>query len=170
MKSKKATYGLLTALLMVWGVIMYNVFFKNNLKEIDIVMNEITPFDTTGMNTLDTFSLLKGYSDPFLHNSGVFIKNNSNSGQSLKPSSVIPKNQLLKVPIVEKKVSAKHIKYFGVIKNQDQGKMVGVLYVNNNEYLIQENMLIEGVLINSINEKELQVEYQNQTFTIFLEE
>jgi len=170
-KNKNSTYLLIFVFIAIWGIIGFRFF--NTLDKKDLTENII---DTTDFNIMevnnkkDSFQLIKNYNDPFL-------KKNTKSKPIIKPINISSNNTPLTIqkPIVPKiqkpilEVSVNHIKYYGLIKNQDKGKKVGVLYIDNNEHLITENIVVGGVEVKTISENEIQINFQEKMFTIEIE-
>ena len=81
MKNKKVTYILIPAVALVWGLIIYKVFYYVKA-EPDFSSNvQIMPVKAKKIEFADTFSLINDYPDPFLDTRyGGYLSENS-SGQ-----------------------------------------------------------------------------------------
>lgn len=138
-KNKKLTYLLICAVAVVWGVVLYRVFFKGGeddykLKEQPIV-DKHELYDQYVLHR-DTFKLALNYRDPFLglpeappKVTDVGSTNNTN---------FIP-------PPVKPAIDWSAIKYSGYIINPVTKKIITILVVRGKEQMVSDGELFEGV-------------------------
>lgn len=170
MKSKKTTYFLIAALILVWAVIANKAFFKKDTSDkLDFVFSkqELTPKEKSAM---DTFSLKLNYQDPFDLSIVTKKKSYANPQVSTVVKSKTKVPPVKPKPVIKQKVMANSIKYYGVIKNQNQANLVGVLYKDNMELLVFEGFKEEGIEVLRLTEKEIELVYQEQVFILKFEE
>jgi len=133
-KNKKLTYFLICAVAVVWGVILYRVFFNNAEEEYTLKSAVTTtkhePYDQYLLKE-DTFKLVLNYKDPFL--GGLVPETAPKSDISaIKPvnfGSPAPP-----MPMVDWSV----IKYSGYIINPVTKKTVCIITVNGIERMLAE--------------------------------
>lgn len=139
-KNKKLTYFLICAVALVWGVILYRVFF-NNAEEDYVPKSGIAdvkhePYDQYVLKE-DTFKLALNYKDPFL--GGIVAASEPNlSGPVVKQVNFVP--PMPARPTVDWSV----IKYSGYIINPLTKKMVSIIVVNGRERMLAEGEHFEG--------------------------
>lgn len=139
-KNKKLTYFLICAVALVWGVILYRLFFKN--AEDDYVLKSASagirrePYDQYVLKE-DTFKLALNYKDPFL--GGIAPASQPDlSGQVVKQVNFVPPAPVK--PTVDWSV----IKYSGYIINPVTKKVVSIIVVNGKERMLAEGEHFEG--------------------------
>ena len=115
---------------------------------------------------IDTFSISTKYKkDPF----GIkhYKKHKTtNKKTEIKHKKPVKKKKTIakKTPI--KPISIKHIKYYGIIKNSNTSKTVGILYINNKEVLVSNGSEIKDGKVISIYENKINIMYKNKMFEI----
>jgi len=141
-KNKQTTYLLICAVLLVWGIIVYRVFFNQVEEErAGIIASGKTnpePYDKY-LVTNDTFQLALDYRDPFLGKAVNVVSTEKNS----MPNQVFPA-----IPTPKPIASALHwetIRYSGYITNPVTKKMVAILTVNGIERMTAEGESFQGV-------------------------
>lgn len=129
MKNKTLTY----ALLIVVGVIWYNVFFrvKDNIFGENAVSEESSqPINRNiPLISKDTFELKVNYSDPF----GAANANWS----KLKPVNIeggTPKNRVVRE---KPKMTWPKIKYFGLVKKTSSSSPLGILNIDGYQFTLR---------------------------------
>jgi len=139
-KNKAVTYLLICAVALVWGIIVYRVFFVDPSDDTDgrflspKVVHE--PFDQyTPKN--DTFKLALNYRDPFVGKAKpVVVEEKVSAGPIAPPLPYKPPAPPL---------NWSSIKYSGYITNPKTKKLVAILTVNNKERMLGEGESLEGV-------------------------
>lgn len=139
-KNKGVTYLLIVAVALVWGIIIYRIFFMDPVEEDSGQFIKSTtkhePFDQYLVKK-DTFTLALNYRDPFLSNvnAPVEIPKTSLATQALQ----IPVKPFVPPPNWEM------IRYSGYITNPVTKKLVSILTVNGKEQMVAEGESLEGV-------------------------
>ena len=139
-KNKKFTYFLICAVAVVWGVILYRVFFKN--AEEDYVLKSASadvrhePYDQYVLKE-DTFKLALNYKDPFLGGIEPAAEPDL-SGPLVKQVNFGPP------PPVQPTVDWNGIKYSGYIVNPVTKKVVSIIVVIGRERMLAEGERFEG--------------------------
>lgn len=161
MKNKTITYVLLLFVLIIWGTIVYKVFFYSEPTE------EIYNIDNVNANkTLtdipDTFSLSLNYVDPFLkesRQSSYSKKENNTVGTSKKKSNNHPSSTNRNVTTNPSTgIVWPKIKYEGMIKNNTN--VTAIVSINGSSYFLKNGEKAQDILIQSITNDSIAVSYQ----------
>lgn len=167
MKNKTITYVLLLLVLIIWGTIVYKVFFYSEPTE---ELYNIDNLNTTKTITdiPDTFSLSLNYVDPFLKESrqSTYIKKENNiiskskEKKNYHPSSTNRNTESNhSIGIVWPK-----IKYEGMIKNNTN--VTAIVSINGSSYFLKNGEIVHDILIQSITNDSIIVSYQKNIKTI----
>lgn len=141
-KNKKLTWFLICAVALVWGVILYRLFFNN--AEEDYVLKSPSvaakhePYDQYVLKE-DTFKLALNYKDPFL--GGI----TSESAESKIVDPVLKQVNFVPPAPPKPTVDWSIIKYSGYIINPVTKKMVAIVMVNGKERMLAEGEHFEGM-------------------------
>ncbi len=153
MKGNGLKYGLIAAVLVVWGLIVYKLFFKTTSPAtVDPV---ITYEETEAATHLpDTLILVANYRDPFL-------------GKAPKKKTVTQpvngsanrKNNTKKQVVAKQETPWPKIKYGGMVKNQNSEKVVALVQINGTDRLMTEGEVYAKVLVKTIGKDEVVVKF-----------
>jgi len=150
LNKKKKTYLLITAVLIVWGLIAVKInsaLQSKELLEVETVQNQtfvpITPIE------MDSFSIQKIDRDPFL---GTFSKPPKKIKRPLRPPP--------------KPMSLKQITYAGIVQKTHSKTPVFVVNINNRQYIIKKGQTVDSVTLVRGNSSEIVVRYNRQLQTI----
>lgn len=147
--------------LLVWGVVfsqLFSYFYSDpilSVQKADQVINidEIKE---------DTFSIVASYRDPFLGRKRKSYRNNipqdsgqqtANRGTGVKKSIPAEKPWPL-------------ISYNGMIKNNNSDRKVGIVKIDEKEYLVKSGDVIGAVSFLAIEKQSIKVRFQKETKTI----
>lgn len=139
-KNKKLTWFLICAVVLVWGVIVYRLFF-NNVEDEYVLRSSSTiakhePYDQY-LPKADTFRLALNYKDPFLGGVTPEVIELKPTELSAKPVNFVP-------PPVKPFIDWNAIKYSGYIINPVTKKIVSIITVNGKEQMLSEGEVFEG--------------------------
>jgi len=139
-KNKKLTWFLICAVVLVWGVILYRLFF-NNVEDEYVMRSQSAvakhePYDQY-VPKADTFKLALNYKDPFLGGITPEVAEPQSTDLSLKPVNFVP-------PPVKPFIDWNAIKYSGYIINPVTKKIVSIIAVNGKEQMLSEGETFEG--------------------------
>jgi type II secretory pathway component PulC len=140
---KKLTYLMLPAVIAIWGIIFYRIFFANAADDVPAMNERTTVIDSKDGNAVpDTFSIIASYRDPFL---GKMVSNevHRNTQQTVNSE---PK-QIKPVPVQTPWPS---VSYSGMIKNRQSSVQLAMLQVNGQSYTVKAGEAIEGVKVTKI--------------------
>lgn len=172
MKDNNKTKYLLGLLLaLVWGLVGFRLYTKylKGSPNINIKTNYIVEESPTIV--LDTFTLIKNYSDPFQYADVQEIGTEKATNFFNTPNypryptiSVEPPKQEIKImaPVI---INFPNIQYKGFIKSK-QGRVVALINVEGNVSNLAINENLKGVKLTNIYEDSIQVEFKNQFKTI----
>lgn len=165
-KEKRNRFILLGLFILVWATIFYQILNWNS--EVPALTetpkkNILTPRPALLDST--EYKLNLNYSDPFMTSKGARSRLNVSSSISVNGSTVereIAKvdpssvNELVVLPINWPK-----LEYNGLVKSSNN-KQVGLLSINNKEFLVNVNETYKKIKINSITRDSIVVELQNE--------
>jgi len=143
MKGKKAQSFLLIAVLVVWGIIIYQVVIYFTKDKHAVQVNTVTKRKTTSKLSTDSLILNLNYEDPF------HLSISTNINNLVKKRNIVskPKEPIIKpsLPVIPS------IYYKGMINNQKKNKHIGIIFRNQTSFIINEGDTIENWLIKEIN-------------------
>ncbi len=149
MKNKRNTYILLGTVLIIWGLIGYQIISSLNPKEVISSKQELdVSFHPKPIKEQDTFSISKNSRDPFL-------------GTIERPK--VRKSKPIKKQPVEIEIP---ISYSGLVVDENTKEKIFFIHINNNQHLMNINDVVEEVKLLSGNENEIIVSYKNKRKTI----
>ncbi len=146
MKNKKLTYLLLPLVLIIWGYLIYKVVIGLAGNDTDIV-----PSQTHSLGTIqatfrtesnETFMLKDVERDPFL-NISYRKKLENKTGK-----------------ITRKKVSWPEIKYMGLVSNEKDKKMIGLIEIEGNNFFFEKGDSYQDITLIKIDPSRVVLTYQ----------
>lgn len=150
---------MLPIVFLVWGIVFYQLYlyffstptYVTEKTEVIVNVDEIKK---------DTFSIVANYRDPFL-------------GENIRLTQPKTTNNQSSQQKVQKNIAQKPldnpwptIEYKGMIKNNNSEKRVGIVGLNNKEYLVKEGEVLNGVKFMVISKELIQVSFQKEQKTI----
>lgn len=159
MKKKKTLYLMLPLIILVWGVVFYQLFsyIFSSPTYANETVKEVINIDEIKQ---DTFSIVADYRDPFLGKKARFKKQSNSSSNTKKNLHKTIKNQIK----AEKPWPL--ITYNGMIKNNNSDRRVGIIKIGGKEYLVKEEDIVSEVTILFINKNVVEVRFQKENKTI----
>lgn len=150
---------MLPIVFLVWGIVFYQLYlyffstptYVTEKTEVIVNVDEIKK---------DTFSIVANYRDPFLGENIRLTQPKTTNNQSSQPKvqkNIAPKPLDNPWPTIE---------YKGMIKNNNSEKRVGIVGLNNKEYLVKEGEVLNGVKFMVISKELIQVSFQKEQKTI----
>jgi hypothetical protein len=141
MKNRKLAYILLPAVIAIWGIIFYRIFFAAGGDDgISAGVKEKVEAHT-GSSLADTFSIIADYRDPFL---GKLVsdvpKTNVPQPVNAQPKKKEPKPQPVQIPWPA-------VSYSGMIKNQVSARQLAILQVNGQSHVVKSGETVEGMQV-----------------------
>jgi type II secretory pathway component PulC len=139
-KNKGLTYLLICVVCLVWGIIIYRLFFIEAGDDGQTVFLKTKsvhePYDKYTVKN-DTFKLALNYRDPFA--------GKVNAVADLPKTDVVTHTDIKPFKPVPPPLNWSGIKYSGYITNPKTKKMVAILIVNGKERMTAEGESLEGV-------------------------
>ena len=155
MKNKNTMYVLLVCVLIIWGLIFYRVFAGISSDDTSsFVLPPKQSLQTITQKEEDKFILLANYRDPFLGSTSRAI---SNSIVSLNNFSGQSKSKVKKEKVT---IDWSFLDYIGIVYNKENKKKIGLLVVSGQEYMVNDNEVVNGVTILRKERDSIQVEYK----------
>jgi hypothetical protein len=150
MNKQQKTYGLLIAVLVIWGVIGYRIYIRLNPSTPEL---EVFTVQSTfkKQRTVETsfYEVNAEYRDPFL---GKFPKKKVTTKKTVKPKQTIPFPNVI---------------YNGVI--QGNTSKTYILTINGKQELVKLGQELESVKLLSANKRQAVVKFQGVKKTIVLQ-
>jgi hypothetical protein len=148
MKNKRVVFILLPIVLIIWGAVIYRIYFAVKQKQILNVKTSM-PRIKADLNT-EEFVIVANYRDPFL----VSEKND-------KPKIVVPKSVAKSQPL-----NWPNIKYNGSIKNKISSKQLILLNINSKDRIMKIHQTTDGVMLNKVYKDSVEVLFEKEKKTI----
>lgn len=145
---------MLPAVLAIWGIILFKIFFKEGNNEEYMFTNSVEPQQKSIQDTLFSFALLNNYSDPFLKKTyHAPTKKRSETPKATKPKPIeTPK--IIQWP---------RLSYKGVIVSKDA--TFGMLEIDNEMHMVSAGDLIKTISIITIYPDSIRIKNDDVTRT-----
>jgi len=134
-KNKKTTYILLPVVLLIWGAIVYKVFFANATQEEDIAITAMPMQHAAVSDSAFSFTIQNNYRDPFLSHTYVA---RSKPVQKKAPKPKEPKKIEQPKVIVWPKVE-----YMGTVEGKDA--KFGLVLIDNATTMVAEGDRVKKI-------------------------
>jgi hypothetical protein len=160
MKNRQLMYILIPSVLLIWGLIIFKII--KQIHHAQKPATELSPFLKVGemKGVIDTSSLLLNYRDPFLHG----VVRSSSSSQSYEDFNSNNTNlTTAKKPPVNFPIT----KYSGLVINYKNRHKLGLIKIENKDFLAKEGELVAGERIIRLYTDSVIVSY-NKTKKTFL--
>ena len=150
MNKQQKTYGLLIAVLVIWGLIGYQIYTRLNTStpELNAFTVHQSTFKKQQANENSFYEVKTEYRDPFL---GKFPKKKETIKRVLKPKQI---------------VTFPNVIYNGIIQGNTKSY---ILTINNKQKLIKLGQELLGVKLLNANSKQVVVKFQGIKKTISLQ-
>lgn len=156
-KNKKLTYLLICAVAIIWGIVVYRLFFaedpESDMPAFSQRKEAHEPFDKY-VSKNDTFHLALNYRDPFLGK--MYVAKES----TVKDSTIRHKVKPFKEP--PPAIDWSVIKYSGYITNPVTKKMVAIVTVEGRERMLAVGESLSGVKLIKNNRDSILVNWHGQ--------
>ncbi|MBN2664640.1 MAG: hypothetical protein JXR68_13405 [Bacteroidales bacterium] len=153
MKDNKITQiFLIIVVVIVWGLIMVRVIGNFSSEESSIENNSSVSFPDIDQEE-DTSKLLLNYNDPFLEH--IDIVSSQNTKIRLPKTTTVDSNKRFQK-------SFPKIKYYGLITNKKTLKLVAILNIDGEQYLVQQGQEIFGIKLLEMQNDSILINYENE--------
>jgi hypothetical protein len=172
MKNKKLTYILLPAVALIWGLILYRVFSHSDDDDM-MMQNPVKPgLDNIEMKR-DSFAIVANYPDPFLGNIQMYDLSKADP-EDLKESDMDEAGEKRKKMEAQKAkernsntgIKWPNIRYGGIIRGLQTNRIVGLVKIGQQEYLMSEKDIGRDIEIIALTADSIVVAYQGERKTI----
>lgn len=157
-KNKKLTWFLICAVALVWGVILYRLFFNHTEEDYGLKSQAAVlkhePYDQY-LPKADTFRLVLNYKDPFLGGMAATAPEPKHTDLPVQPVNFVPPPA---IPMVDWSV----VKYSGYIINPQTKKTVSIVMLNGKERMMAEGERFEGLQLLSNKRDSVLVSWQGK--------
>jgi len=150
MKNKKNIYILLPAVILVWGLLAYKIFFA--VKSTNDVVEQLTvsKFKPKVVEETATFTISANYRDPFL---------------GTMEQKEVPKKRATGVTKKKSVTPFPTIRYNGVISSQDK-KQVFLITINGEQFFFSKRATHKEVKLLKGSKKEVVLQFKGQLRTV----
>ena len=161
-KNKKLQYILLTVVLVVWGLVIYRIFFEGRSKP-DNLTQVIKPIVKETIEAKkESYRLIASYRDPFLEGgTSIEIKPENADQENQQRSSSNLRRRRTNVS----RVRWPEVKYGGFIESNGN-KYTILLNIKNRDYLVYEGDTVEEIVVKEFYKDSLIVSYNNEDKTL----
>ena len=154
LKGKKGVFILIAINFLAWGSAVYRFVSAYSDADDSVSMNESPKIKLDVVKDSLNYKLRSNYEDPFLKaepKQRYFTQSNSNQQNNNSAPRIVTQKQ----PTVAPQIQIPVIKYLGSVKNTTSGIATSIITLNGQSKLVKPNETIEGVLIKSFDNNEL---------------
>lgn len=156
MKNKKVTTLLIIVVVGIWGVIFFRLVSSMSGEDDYIGRSDIrVKINAKDFQEIKPYILIAKYRDPFL---GRTFHEEGKGVISQRKNIPIVKKET--IPAVE--IDWSFIKYLGLINNSKINKKVGLISINNDEYMISDGDVIKEVKCIKTYKDSICISYQGK--------
>ena len=132
MKNKKLLYILIPAVLLIWGLVIWNIISGLQLPDDDLQIASLPNYKTIDDSIQVDYSLKLNYSDPFLK--GNYIKKTEPKEKTVDKQINRRFSEQIKKPEPKKRVIWPQVEYFGLIEGN---KKVGLFQIEDKKAILK---------------------------------
>jgi len=157
MKNKKLTYILFPLVILIWGLVIYRIFFQNRISSDNLQVHERVKTLQIEKVDKEQYDLVADYRDPFLSNiTAPFEKNPENENKELEQVNL--RRQRANISSVR----WPEVSYGGFIKNDKENKFTLLFGVQKRNYLVHVGDTIQEIYIKAFYRDSILVVYNNE--------
>ena len=160
MKNKKLTYILIPIVFIVWGLIVYRLFFEGKVTPENIMQTVKPVKNKIEISEKDTYKLIANYPDPFLSLKGIKSTEGSVKNENAKDKSNTKSNLRRRRTSISR-IRWPQVKYSGFIEG-NKAKHTILLEVKSKNYLAYVGDTIDQIFIKEFYGDSLLVVYKNE--------
>ncbi len=164
MKNKKLTYILFPIVIIIWGLVIYRIFFEGQTKPENIAPVVKPVIKTDVKEEQRVYRLIANYRDPFLNEiktSVIEIKQEENKEEVNQRSSNLRRRRTS-----VSRIRWPEIKYGGFIEDDQNRKFTILLNIKNRDYLAHEGDTVDQIFIKEFYKDSIIVVYNNEEKTL----
>lgn len=163
MKNKKVTYILLPLVIIVWGLVVYRMFFEGKIKPENISAVAKPVIKESSKEEKSTYKLIANYRDPFLSSikqSLVKTENNKEKEENNRSTNLRRRRTNIS------RTRWPEISYGGFVEGDKDQKITILLSIKNRDYLAQEGDTVDQIFIKAFYNDSLIVVYNEEEKTL----
>jgi hypothetical protein len=160
MKNKKLIYILIPLVLLIWGLIVFRIIKQINRSQKPAIDNTSYSKNNNQGPETDSSSLILHYRDPFLH--GITRKISDSGGSYNLFSNNSNLTTVTKAP-----VNFPNTRYSGLVINSKNKLKLGLLKIENKDFLVQEGELVSGEKIIRLHADSVIISFKKIKKTFF---
>ena len=168
MPKKKLNIVLVAALLLIWGLVMYKLFWKeadsSAIEEADFMMAT----ENLESAVPDTIILDLSYRDPFLGKAPRKAKKHVSRSTPQTTSVRKDKKKIVKHINQPEAVKWPSITYSGMIENSNDSRKVAIVNIDNQSHLLAPGDTANQIMLASMNRDSIRVNWNGKTKTVVL--
>jgi len=165
MKNRPLTITLLIAVVSIWAWIMFSVFDYMESPEVQSA-NKKTYVSVISDDTIVyDYILSLNYKDPFLKKEYHAYKGINKIETNKNPVNRVVENTRDQ-KIIKEEIPIPVVQYVGRIQNPKLKKPIAILVINNNEYMMQEGEIKEGILLKQIMNDSVTAMFSKKIFYV----
>ncbi len=164
MKNKKLTYILFPIVIIIWGLVIYRIFFEGRTKPENITPVVKPVIKTDAKEEQEAYRLIANYRDPFLNEiktSVIEIKQEENKEEVNQRSSNLRRRRTS-----VSRIRWPEIKYGGFIEDGQNQKFTILLNIKNRDYLAHEGDTVDQIFIKEFHKDSIILVYNNEEKTL----
>jgi len=148
MKNKKNIYFLLTAVLLIWGLLGYRLFsaVQPNNASANLAVSDIS-FEPNKFKESKPFTIRADYRDPFLGTIATIKRKNKKRTKKRKVLPLQPFPQII---------------YKGLVSGQNNKQQVFIISIDGKQHFFKKNQSFQGVQLRNGNIKSITLKFQGQ--------
>ncbi len=151
MKNKKNIKILVPIVVLIWGLVIYNIVDAFSSEDMAMLKNTASTFKAPEVHKKEAFALLPIARDPFLGTMYHKPKAKKTTRKTIRQEIVWPS-----------------IKYEGFISGTSKKTSVYLLNINGQQHLVKKGDTLQNIKVIRGNQENLKLKYKGQTkeFTI----
>jgi len=157
MKNKKLVYILLPLVIIIWGMVIYRIFFENRKRPENLTSRARPALTSTEKTESKRYKLIANYKDPFLKNMEV-VKADAEEEKNEESNNL---ENLRRRRTSVSRVRWPEITYGGYI-NGNKNETTILLKVQNRDYLCNTGDTIANILIKGFYGDSILVLYNDE--------
>ena len=174
MTSKYLRYFLMTAVVFIWGVIVYRIVYGLGGAKGAAVRNATTTEPEMAIE-VDSFTLNADYPDPFIPEEDTSTKADGKTGAVVAGGAGVPASGgpsgagaagMPAVPAITKETVAGIVQYKGYFGDPKKRNAIAIVVIHGKGAVVRERDKLEGITIKKIGREELQVVYKGQVWVV----
>ncbi len=159
MKNQKLTYLLLPLAIIIWGFIIWKIFFSNSTQVQYAVSKPVQNLQDTVLQSEHAVKALQlNYGDPFLKRNVSVVKSNETEKKKTEKKVF---NRVVRWPQIE---------YKGMVSGNGKNSGVGMILIGNKNFLVRRNQDKNGIHVLEIYKDSILLELDQDQKTFLLKQ